>query len=710
MNANVGINSSVGVASPSERIKMLMLNAVGLILSGTNVYGFNPVGIGFLSALNMNKGSGTISMVALLLGMTNDFNALAIMKNVAVLLATIIIFRLLAVGKLSLNEYAGAAICAGLMLIMEGADFLMSNPLHNGGREVWIKGVIVLAVSGLAGALCIMFRKGIKALLEGRQLYNNEESFSIALMIGLFIYNFGGRFEVPAAGLEMFIFFALLYSSYKYGIGMGAVIGAACSIPLCIWNKDVNYLGILCLMGILIGVFRELGRLVSIMVMLGMGAVSTYTFFPGLITDNMMKGMLGAAVIFLMLPKSLIYRYEENLNDNADEGIKRICEERLMNVAKTFERLSKSFFKNGNEMGNLYYVGQDTKNLTGQIWKSKFDESRFIMSSQLEQISKIIEEYSKQVYDFVKITNEEEEFIRHRLKSKKVYVDKIVGLENRRNKKEYLVTAKCEKGATVGSREIADVISEVMGKSYMPSRNCRKLISNDYTTTTYVEETNFYVLHGAAKKARGESGISGDNYSLRELENGQLLMGLSDGMGYGTSACLESETVIELLEQLLDSGFDAETSLKMINSVMIMNSDEDHPATLDYGVIDLHSGMCDMIKIGAAATFVKRGTWVETIKSTSMPLGIFSEVDYDSTSKKLYHGDMIIMVSDGVVDALDSENKDEELGRIISGIECSNPKEMADIILNQAVSDKSRLSDDMTVLVTGIWENSKKIA
>ena len=225
-----------------------------------------------------------------------------------------------------------------------------------------------------------------------------------------------------------------------------------------------------------------------------------------------------------------------------------------------------------------------------------------------------------------------------------------------------------------------------------------------------MEEANFYVLHGAARKARGESGISGDNYSLKELENGQVLMGISDGMGYGASACLESETVIELLEQLLDSGFDGDTALKMINSVMIMNSEEEHPATLDYGVIDLHSGMCDLVKIGAATTFVKRGNWVETIKSTSMPLGMFAEVDYDSTSKKLYDGDLVIMVSDGVIDALNTEDNDGKLVEIIRDIDGGSPKEIADCILEKAVSDKSRLTDDMTVLVTGIWENNKKIA
>ncbi len=715
-------------------IKQLLFNAIGLVLAGSSIYGYNPMGLAFFAALNMYRGMGMLSMAAMALGMANTFYPIEILKYVAILFAVVCVYRILSVGKLHLSEAASSIICTGVMLIMEIADYIMNNETGTLNRELVLNLMLVSMMSILTGIMCYIFAKIIRAVFERKQLYTNEEMLGLAFMLGVFIYSLGTGYNVPLSGVEIMIFFAVIFSAYRFGMGMGALMGAACSLPLSIWSGEMNYTGILCIMGLIMGICRELGKTVTVVSALAYG-MGIYMMFPQYMGNAMVKGMLGALVIFAMLPRSIVFRYEENINSKEDEGIKQVCEERLMSIAKTFDRLSKSIFKEpvncGNVGNEIYFMSQSagksgididttepineedvcsTERMSDRIWRDKFDESRMLMSNQLEQISKIIEEYSRQVYDFVKITDAEEEFIRNRLKIKKIYLDKIVGIENKRNKREYLVTAKCERGATIGSREIADVISLATGKAYMPSKNCRKLISSEYTTTTYVEETNFYVLHAMAGLARGESGISGDNYSLRELDNGQLLMGLSDGMGYGTSACIESETVIELLEQLLESGFDADTAMRMINSVMVMNSDDDHPATLDYGIIDLHSGMCDIVKIGAAATFVKRGNWVETIKSTSMPLGIFSEVDYDSTSKKLYDGDMIIMVSDGVVDAIESDNKDEKLCRIISKINSCNPKEIAEIILNSAASDKQKLTDDMTVLVTGIWKNQKKIA
>ena len=53
---------------------------------------------------------------------------------------------------------------------------------------------------------------------------------------------------------------------------------------------------------------------------------------------------------------------------------------------------------------------------------------------------------------------------------------------------------------------------------------------------------------------------------------------------------------------------------------------------------------------------------METIQSTTLPVGAFTQVDYDGITKKLYDGDMVIMVTDGVANCFlqDGENGIEE--------------------------------------------------
>ena len=86
-------------------------------------------------------------------------------------------------------------------------------------------------------------------------------------------------------------------------------------------------------------------------------------------------------------------------------------------------------------------------------------------------------------------------------------------------------------------------------------------------------------------------------------------------------------------------------------------------------------------------------------------MGVFQEVDMETITKKLYDGDFVIMVSDGIVDALDEPDKEEAMGRIIMDIKTSNSKQMAMEILTRALArSKGVPEDDMTVICTGIWE------
>ena len=128
--------------------------------------------------------------------------------------------------------------------------------------------------------------------------------------------------------------------------------------------------------------------------------------------------------------------------------------------------------------------------------------------------------------------------------------------------------------------------------------------------------------------------ISGDSYSFIPLESGQFIMSLSDGMGMGRRQTRRAEGIIELLEQLIETGFEKKAAIKLINSVMVLRSGQRGFSTIDMSIIDLYSGICEFVKVGASTTYIRRDGWVETIQSTTLPVGAFTQVDYDGITKE----------------------------------------------------------------------------
>ena len=191
----------------------------------------------------------------------------------------------------------------------------------------------------------------------------------------------------------------------------------------------------------------------------------------------------------------------------------------------------------------------------------------------------------------------------------------------------------------------------------------------------------------------------------RQEDGGRFVMCLSDGMGSGMEACRESESVVELLEQFLDSGFSQETAAKMVNSALVLKRQDGMFSTVDICAVDLYTGICSFLKAGASSTFIKRDHWVEAITSESLAAGLVQQIDFDTASRKLYHGDYLIMMTDGVLDALPLEREEETMKEIIMDIKEDSPKEISRGILERVLGYSDyRARDDMTVLVAGMWK------
>ena len=143
----------------------------------------------------------------------------------------------------------------------------------------------------------------------------------------------------------------------------------------------------------------------------------------------------------------------------------------------------------------------------------------------------------------------------------------------------------------------------------------------------------------------------------------------------------------------------------MINTTLATGREEIHYSTVDLSVFDLYSGECEIVKAGASSTFIKKKDCVEHLSSTSLPIGVVHHIEIDSVRRKLEDGDFVIMVTDGILDALPVGEQDLILEMMIQGTAKQNPKEMAHYILEQVLSWNGEAPlDDMTVLVVGIWE------
>lgn len=336
------------------------------------------------------------------------------------------------------------------------------------------------------------------------------------------------------------------------------------------------------------------------------------------------------------------------------------------------------------------------------IWSNRLAESREVIAGQLREVSSVIQSITTDIYGAARVMENEESKVIKKLRSGHVDVRDITVLERAGRRKELVLSAKGPSRRCVTTKEAANWISEALGIRFLVSEASKLIFSKKVEEYIFVEDTKFKVLTGLARAMKDS--ISGDSFSIMRLDHGEVVIALSDGMGTGKEAADESETVLSLLDQLLEAGFKTETAVRLINSNLVLKADKQTFSTIDLGTINLYTGMCEFVKIGAASTFIKRNNWVETISSTTLPIGMFKAVDYDCVTKKLYEGDIVIMVTDGVLDCLKEQEKEAYMERLIMDIDSSNPQEIANRILDHSLSQRNYIpSDDMTVIAVGIW-------
>ena len=359
-----------------------------------------------------------------------------------------------------------------------------------------------------------------------------------------------------------------------------------------------------------------------------------------------------------------------------DKDISKKLEENIMQIVRTINlsyKVAKSDF----------------------IWKKKIEQNKKNVHKQLEGVSKAIESMAK---GLEKDIENEENFIKEKQEIITLLEQKEIEIQDIVIKKEsrYLVEIYLKENIETAKIDvISKILTKILGE---------KIVQNQETSVgkklDFLSDDKYVMAIGMANKTKTKSEVSGDNTLTIRLKDGKYLVAISDGMGSGKEANKSSNEALNLLENLLLSGFDKNISLDLINNALI-NQNKESFASLDIAIVDLYQANVEFIKSGACPTYIKQGKKVQMVKSNSLPTGIVEESKIQTFDKDIKQGEIIVLCSDGILDSnVEYKNKELWVKYLLEDIETTNTRKIANLILEEAVDNNYGVAkDDMSVIV-----------
>lgn len=360
------------------------------------------------------------------------------------------------------------------------------------------------------------------------------------------------------------------------------------------------------------------------------------------------------------------------------------------------EKLDRDIEKMTQAINSAYRIGK-----MNFVWSARLKEEKQNFESQLKGVSKAIsniaknldeENYAQELFD------DKKEQIALILKQKEILLQEIS--ITKKDGGRFNVELYIEQN---DRNDIKDIILNILNK-VLEEKMCvieEKSVKRENCTKYVFMSDDKYILDiGHSIAIKDNMPVSGDSILNTKLKDGKYLIAISDGMGSGPEARKSSQIVTSMLKRLLNSGFERNTSISLINSSLLNVSDEVF-ATLDIAIIDLYKGTIEFIKNGACPTYIKNSKRTQVIKSRTLPTGVVKEVSADVFDKDIEENDLIVMVSDGILDSnIEYKNKELWVKYLIEDINILNPQKVADIILNESIDNNfGKVKDDMSVIV-----------
>jgi sigma-B regulation protein RsbU (phosphoserine phosphatase) len=203
--------------------------------------------------------------------------------------------------------------------------------------------------------------------------------------------------------------------------------------------------------------------------------------------------------------------------------------------------------------------------------------------------------------------------------------------------------------------------------------------------------------------------VGGDffDYVWLDDEKNKLGIAVADVSGKAMKAAITAVMTSGMVYREVGTNETPKSILKKINRPMYLKTDKNVFTALSFAVINLKQRELTFSNAGQMTPLLKRGGMIRSIKveGPRFPLGIKEEVEYNETTEQLQNGDVLILFTDGIIEA--KNNKEELWGfeRMEQAVknlpQTMNAKEMGNMLIAEAnkFAGTAKQHDDMTVVV-----------
>jgi phosphoserine phosphatase RsbU/P len=155
--------------------------------------------------------------------------------------------------------------------------------------------------------------------------------------------------------------------------------------------------------------------------------------------------------------------------------------------------------------------------------------------------------------------------------------------------------------------------------------------------------------------------IGGDYYDFIQRDNGKLIVALGDVSGKGPAAALLMSSLHAAVHAHSDTHNSLAKTIGAVNRYLVDSTPANRFVTLFYAELDPKNGSLAFLNAGHNPPLIcHAGGTMEQLAAGGLPLGIMANADFREGKTRLHPGDVLVIYSDGVSEAVNP--KGEEFG------------------------------------------------